>query len=293
MANPGPYPMGPAMGGPMQPMGGPPMGGPMGMMPRRAVRQGTSRVVPVVVSAGLAIGVFCGLLFGLGTGERGVIEQPKVSNNAKANDDFTPETLARPDIKTAKGSAAVAANAGSNAAGSNAGSADGSNAAAAPPVDKPVKLIVEITPENVAKTAKVYVDDKPLEGTSTDIPLDPGTDKKKVKIVVKAPGYKDVVQETDAEGESVTVKVELSSRGRSTLAGTDAAAPATGTPATGTPATGTPATGTPATGTPASATGATGPGSPASTGTRNTGGNRNTGTKSNKAGKGSGGLIDI
>jgi hypothetical protein len=275
MANPGPYPMGPAMGGPMQPMGGPPMGGPPmgGMMHRRPARQGTSRVVPVVVSAGLAIGVFCGLLFGLGTGEQAVIVQPKVSNNAKAGDDFTPETLGRPDVKgpPKAGSAAVAAgsNAGPNA-GSGAGSdAAGANAGSAEPAIKPVKLIVEVTPENVAKTAKVFVDDKPLEGTTMDIPLDPGNDKKKVKIVVKAPGYKDVVQETEAEGESVTVKVELI-KGRSSLA-----SDTTGTPATGTPSTGTPATGTPATGTP------TPPRNPPP---------RNPGKK---PGKGSGGLIDI
>ena len=50
-------------------MGGPPMGAAV-----RPMRRGTSKAIPVVVSAGLAVGVFCGLLFGVGTGK----------NNARA-----------------------------------------------------------------------------------------------------------------------------------------------------------------------------------------------------------------
>src|SRR5678815_5989595 len=55
-----------------------------GMMPMRpsgpgipmagAVRKGTPKIVPIVVSAGLAVGVFCGLYFGLGTGEPATAE---------------------------------------------------------------------------------------------------------------------------------------------------------------------------------------------------------------------------
>jgi hypothetical protein len=254
--------------------------GPMGMQ-RRAVRQGTSRMVPVVVSAGLAIGVFCGLLFGLGTGDDKVIVQPKVSNNAKATDDFVPETLARPDVKGKMGSGApvaAGANAGSST-GAGAGSEGaGSAAGSAVPAIPPVKLIVEITPESVAKTAKVFVDDQPLEGNTKDIPLEPGAEKKKVKVVVKAPGYKDVVTETDAEGESVTVKVELI-RGRSSLASATEP-PATAPPATAPPATAPPATAPPVTRSPATPP----PATPATPRNR---------TPAKKAGKGSGGLIDI
>src|SRR5690242_149786 len=59
MANPS-YPQ---MG--QMPMGAPPPMGPPTM--NRPMRRGVSKAVPVVVSAGLAVGVFCGLLFGLGT----------------------------------------------------------------------------------------------------------------------------------------------------------------------------------------------------------------------------------
>src|ERR1043165_9167347 len=136
MANQGPYPMGP------QNMGGPPMGqggmghmghpghmGQMGQMgPRPPMRQGTSKVVPVVVSAGLAVGVFCGLLFGVGTGKHSEAAPEKASNNAKRPDDaFTPESMANPNVKIPDrnapkaGSNAVAA--GSAATGSAAGPA--------------------------------------------------------------------------------------------------------------------------------------------------------------------------
>jgi hypothetical protein len=247
MANPGPYPMGPAMGGPMQSMGGPPMG----MMPRRPVRQGTSRVVPVVVSAGLAIGVFCGLLFGLGTGRRNATAQPQTFTNKQApTDDYTPETLANPSLKGSEKTGKAGSAAGSAVAAAGSGSADpaaGSNAGSADTGPKPVKLIVEITPETVAQTAKVYVDNVELSSLTADIPLEPGATKKKIKLLVKAPGYKDVEQETELEGESVTVKLDLiKSTGRpAQTAGKDgtsrppdtAAPPPRPTGSTGTPRT--------------------------------------------------------
>src|SRR3954468_14623016 len=89
MATPG-YPQ---MGGPMgqMPMGGQPGGGygaPMGQGPQtmqRPIRRGTSKAVPVVVSAGLAVGVFCGLLFGVGTGKHDAQAAPS-GNNLKKDD---------------------------------------------------------------------------------------------------------------------------------------------------------------------------------------------------------------
>jgi len=60
--------MPPGMGGP--PMGGPPMAG------MRQMKRGTSKAIPVVVSAGLAVGVFCGLLFGVGTGKSNAAPSP-------------------------------------------------------------------------------------------------------------------------------------------------------------------------------------------------------------------------
>jgi hypothetical protein len=76
MANPSYPQMSPQMNPSMQQM-------PMGA--RRPIRRGTSKAVPVVVSAGLAVGVFCGLLFGLGTGKDDAIAAPSKGNNVKAD----------------------------------------------------------------------------------------------------------------------------------------------------------------------------------------------------------------
>ena len=296
MANPGPYQMGQPMGGaPMQNMGGPPMGQ-MGMM-RPPTRQGTSKIVPVVVSAGLAVGVFCGLLFGLGTGSHSVAAPEKASNNAKRDEvqvfDPQRESLANPNVKIPdKNAPKPAAGSGSNAV-AQAGS--GSGSAAEPPAVKPTKLVVEIKPEAAAQTAKVLVDDKPIEGLSTEIALDAGAPKK-VKVTVKANGYKDVEQEVDVEGESVTVKLDLI-KGRSTPTG-NVATPGTGEGGGTTATTGgtggtarPPTTGGTGGGAATGGGGGGGGGSKASGGTKsNT--NSNSG-KSGKSGKGSGGLIDI
>jgi hypothetical protein len=264
------------------------------MMPRPPMRKGTSKIVPVVVSAGLAVGVFCGLLFGVGTGKHSEAAPDKASNNARrADDSFTPESMANPNVKIPDKNAPKA---GSNAAVATAGSGDaaGSNAAAAPAI-KPTKLIVDILPQTAAQNAKVLVDGKPIEGMSVDIPLDPGTTKKTVKVQVKASSYRDIEQEVDVEGESVTVHVELS-KGRSTPT-SNAAGPGASPAGSGD-------------GNATAASGGTGGGShsgAAATGGGNTGGgntgggskstggsktNSNTG-KTGKTGKGSGGLIDI
>jgi len=212
----------------MQPMGGPPMG-PMGMpgrSPRPPIQQGMSRVIPVVVSAGLAVGVFCGLLFGLGTSKRDASAQPqKASNGVKRADEaFVPESQANPNVKVADKNApkagssagsAVAATAGSagdaagsgGAAGSSAGSAAGSSAE---PAIRTGKVVVEIKPDAVAQTAKIFVDGKEITGTTAEVELDPGTTRKKVKVVVKAAGYKDVEQTIEAETEPTVLKLELS-----------------------------------------------------------------------------------
>jgi hypothetical protein len=299
MANPGPYPMNPPMGGPMQPPGGP-MGGPpgppgmgpgsMGPMGMRPMRQGTSRVVPVVVSAGLAVGVFCGLLFGLGTAKHSAAAPQKASNGAKqADDSFTPESLANPNVKLEKN--APKAGAGSAVAGAGSNGSDSAAAGSAEPAIKTTKLVVELKPDTAAQGAKVLVDGKEITGTTAEIPLDPGETKKEVRVVVKAQGYKEIEQKIELEGESTTLKLELI-KGRS---GQSATAQGDGA----TPSSGTAAGGTPSGSHPASAGGVP-------TGEKSTGGDKSTGgeksgskppanknTTKPKANKGSGGLIDI
>jgi hypothetical protein len=197
-----------------------------GMPPRQPMPQGTSRLVPVAVSAGLAVGVFCGLLFGLGTGKRDASAEPPavVSNGVKRTDDsYTPESL-NPNAKIPDKNApqagsntgsAVAVDTGS--AGSNAGSAGsaavGANAGSAE-AGKTTKLVVEIKSETVAKFAKISIDGKEITGNTAEIPLEPGTTKKKVEVLVKAPGYNDERQEIEVDGEPKKLEVELSKSAR-------------------------------------------------------------------------------
>lgn len=220
----------------MQPMGQPPQ---MQQPPRgpKVTRNGTSRAVPVVVSAGLAVGVFCGLLFGVGIPEEATAGPSKGNNVKAAEPDTTPtptasaSTATKPATKpatatvpatgtTAGSGSAVAATAIGTTAGSGAtpatkpaagaGSGSATPTVAAAPAVRKVKLIVEIKPDTVAATAKITVDKKDIEGGTTELEI-PGDGKKEVKVVVKASGYKTVEQKVEVEGD-VTVKVELIKR---------------------------------------------------------------------------------
>lgn len=220
---------------PMQPMGGPsPMGGPPSGM-RPVVRQGTPKAVPVIVSAGLAVGVFCGLLFGLGTGDEvqaaaGSGEKKFVSTKIDGTEDTPPQagsfvtppksvTSGTPTAQVGSGSAAQAGS--GSAAGSaatptiTAGSADAGSAAgagSAEPAAKTAKLTVEIKPDKIASTATITVDDAEVTGGTYEVPLGDATHKE-VKVVVKASGYKDVEQKVEVEGDT-TLKIELVKRSR-------------------------------------------------------------------------------
>jgi len=223
MANP--YPM---QGQMMQP---PPMGN--GAAPR-VVRRGTSKAVPVVVSAGLAIGVFCGLLFGVGLDDDEATASPTTHASAtqtekKTDGDvpapFQPErkdvkvpSLAPIPVKDGSGSG--------SGSGSAAGTGSGSGSAATVPA-APTKVVgtlkIEIKPESATKNAKISIDGKEIEGDSYELDLTeaakaakPAADgkppevKKEVKVVVKASGYRDHTSKVEIVGErDTTLKVEL------------------------------------------------------------------------------------
>jgi hypothetical protein len=257
----------------------------MGM---RSMRQGTSRMVPVVVSAGLAVGVFCGLLFGLGTGKRNASADPQRANNGvkRSDDTFTPESLANPNVKIGRDAPKTGSGAGSAVASGSGASGSADTGAGAEPAVKPTKLVVEIKPDAAAQSAKILVDGKEIAGATTEIDLDPGTTKKKVKVLVKATGYRDIEQEIELEGESTTLKLELT-KGRSAPTST-----ATGGDSGATPS------GSHAGGTGAASAGSTGekPSGDKPSGDKPSGthpGSTKPSTTKPKPGKGSGGLIDI
>jgi len=244
--------------GPYNPMGGQPpqmqqqpqmgqhspeMQRQMAMMQARQSRKGTSKAVPIVVSAGLAVGTFCGLLFGLGTGES--TAAPSKGNNIKKDGsaDEIPAALQtkvndtpapKPNPPAAGSGSAVAATAGS---GSGSGSA-------AAPVAKP-KLVVELTPDTAASAAHIFVDGKEITGKELEYEVDPATNKAKtpdVVVTVKADGFKDGEQKVKLDGDT-TVKFEMV-KGKSTLpkdvaakdAGAGSAAPAAAGSGSATPA---------------------------------------------------------
>lgn len=238
MANP--YPMQP------QPMMQPPMGTGQGPVQAPAVtqsrpavmRRGTSKAVPVVVSAGLAIGVFCGLLFGLGVDKDEAsaatvttAETPKKSEPEVAAP-FQPET--KKDVKVPSLAPQVVNKDGTT---TPATTAKPETKPAEPP--KPVKvngtLKVEIEPADAAKVAKITIDDKDLEGASYELDmteaftaatkdLKPDAKKpevkKELKLVVKASGFRDFTTKVDVIAErDTTFKVTMQKKSSGNVGG--------------------------------------------------------------------------
>jgi hypothetical protein len=215
MATPG-YPQ---MGQPGMGMGG--IGNMPPMQPPRPPRRGTSRAVPVVVSAGLAVGVFCGLLFGLGTGDKAEAK-PSTGNNLKHETEGqvdpnglpvgTGATVGKQGVdKIANGSA------GSGSAGGGIGSATiamagaGSGSAAGSAAPKTMKLTIDIDPDTAASVAVIKIDGKAITGKSTDVP----PDTKQVHVQITADGYHSVDENLDVAGtggDEHDVKIKMNKR---------------------------------------------------------------------------------
>ena len=211
MATPG-YPQ--MQQGPMGGMG-PGMGGPPMQRPPRPAR-GTSRAVPVVVSAGLAVGVFCGLLFGLGTGADA---KPASGSNVKAHQEddssVTPVYANTPATTklAAAGSGSAGGGIGSATVAMAGGSAAGSGSAMAV-APKTMKVTFKIDPEAAGSAATITVDGKAITGTSMEIP----PDTKQIHVQVTAAGYHsyDAKAEVGGQaGDEHTVSVPLVKRSSS------------------------------------------------------------------------------
>ena len=195
-------------------MGGPPMGGPPPQQMMRPVRRGTSKAVPVVVSAGLAVGVFCGLLFGVGTGKEADAGPPTASNIKKVDDSeakvdpgAAPKglgaTSAKPVDAPKTGSAApVAVAAAGTGSAAPAGSA---KPAAAVEEKKLIKLKISLKPEAAAKDAKVTIDGKPIDGLVADLPAD----TKSFKLEIKSNGFRSLEKKVDTLPGTAELTVEF------------------------------------------------------------------------------------
>jgi hypothetical protein len=185
-----------------------------------------------VVSAGLAIGVFCGLLFGLGVDNDGAVaatvttaETPKKKDNDVASP-FQPET--KKDVKVPSLAPQVLNKDGTTSPAKtvDAGSAKPPEKTEPP---KPLKvngtLKVEIEPADAAKVATVTIDAKEIAGASYELDmtedfktatkdLKPDAKKpevkKELKVVVKAAGFRDYTGKVEIVAErDTTLKVSM------------------------------------------------------------------------------------
>ena len=219
MANP--YPMqqpGMQPGMPMRPS--------MPMQPPMPQRRGTPKAVPIIVSAGLAVGVFCGLLFGLGTGteEAKADTTPKdkkfvgteIKDNS-AGDHPTVEagnpaappksvldgTKVTGTMKEPKPSPSPSA---SPAAGS-AGAAPIATTGSAATVAKVTKVTISLKPDTI-KDAKITIDGAEAKDGVLEVPLG-DKEKKEVAVLIKAPGFKDFDKKMEVEGTEMKIEAEL------------------------------------------------------------------------------------
>jgi hypothetical protein len=199
--------------------------------PHQQMKRGTPKAVPVLVSAGLAIGVFCGLLFGLGTGDKEAkasTPQDKqfVGTKIEGADDTTATaggvgpappksvtdgSLVTGKMKDAKRSAATVA--------TGSGTTGGSAATVAPPVPvvKTAKVTIALKPDTV-KDARIMVDGTDIAANTFDVTLGDQT-KKEVTVIVKAPGFKDLEQKLEVDEGEMKVEYQLV-KARSSSSGT-------------------------------------------------------------------------
>ncbi len=205
--------MGQPPGMPMQQMG-PPQGA---VPPPRPVRRGTSKAVPVVMSAGLAVGVFCGLLFGLGTGSEGALAatdtRPNLANaygSADLPDVLKTPTAADGTAKAVTPTPATATPLPAPATAPGSAAATGSGASTGSAAVAPAKLKIEISPDAAQAAAKIQVDGKDFTPEMA-FALD-SSGKKTVDVVVQATGFHDFEQKVDVLPGETIVKVELTKR---------------------------------------------------------------------------------
>jgi hypothetical protein len=176
----------------------------------QARRRGTPKIVPIVVSAGLAVGTFCGLLFGLGTPHDSAPAAQGSKDGAKPDGTASKDGQGgakAPDDKKPDQVAAGAVDAG-------AAPADAAQAvvvtpdAGAPAVAKArAVLTFKVVP---AVPTEITVDGEKVAGDTFEVELEGGS--KTVKVVAKASGYKTVEKEFSVT-KDMSVPLPMRKRG--------------------------------------------------------------------------------
>jgi hypothetical protein len=155
---------------------------------------GTSKIIPVVVSAGLAVGVFAGLLFGLGTGEVAANSGRRVGSGTgevAAFDVGTEEYEGADKVAVVTPDAGpvtppVTPDGGVPATTPDGGTGTGSGSGSAAPAIKLAHITFTVTPAGTP--AKITVDGKPVDG---EVEIDISAGAKSVEVVAKAAGFRD------------------------------------------------------------------------------------------------------
>lgn len=199
----------PGMGGYGQPQYGNPQGmhgGPAGMATGATpppARRGTSKALPIMVAAGLAVGVCGGLVLVLGTGSSDAATEKKTVAEGDSSGDDKPDSTDKPD---------GAGNSGEtpSIAGTDP-KPDETPEVKEPEKPKPAKITIdfEVDPED----AEISVDDDDVKDGAYTVELEPGQTKK-VTIKAKASGYRNYSKEYEI-AKNDTVKIELKKRSSS------------------------------------------------------------------------------
>ena len=199
-----------------------------GMPMPRPMKRGAPKIVPVIVGAGLAVGVFCGLLFGVGTKDKTKTDDKPVKVSAT---EAAPEGLGASSTLPAPKPAipAGAVGSGSAVAPAATGSAAAAAGSAAPahvePTVKTAKLVIDIKPDEAAKDAKIQVNGNDITGNIVELPVE----QKSVKLSIKTTGYHSVDKTMNLDmkpGDETKIEIEMQKRG-------GGAAPSAGSPGFG------------------------------------------------------------
>jgi len=183
---------------------------------QRPMRQGTPKIVPIIMSAGLAVGVFCGLLFGVGKKSEAIAAEPSKGNNVKPATE-TPAAKADPGSAPAGLGATAAKPVPAAGSGAKPGTPVAAAGSAAPPPPPPTvevkktKLIVVIKTA-AAKDAKLYIDGEEVEGLTTEVPVD----RKTIKVEVKANGFRSYEKKLDLTPGELTLEIEMAKKSSGT-----------------------------------------------------------------------------
>nr|MBP6632959.1 PEGA domain-containing protein [Kofleriaceae bacterium] len=174
-------------------------------------RQGTSKAVPVVVSAGLAVGVFVGLLFGVGTGKAEDGDEPVASAGSGSGSGSDQGTAAAGDpanldrLRSGGAPDARVVDAGIDAVPA----VDAATLDAAPTV-----VTATLTFDVVPADAVVTIDGVAVSGGTSAVELAAG--KKVIKLVAKADGYRSYEKTLTVAGdETIAIKLPRRSGGSS------------------------------------------------------------------------------